>query len=160
MDAIEKELLLRDYESNFVERYCSSHEQALVSLFAALKVQNSSALVDFDAKFKAADILNTKVCFLFIFMHIDCVHLQIVALKKQKAAEQQKVEEEERKAQEEERQRLERIQRDGYALNESFGYKKDEYSWTQTWERIEVCKLTKNSQLAVYFLLVNCAATS
>ena len=52
---------MRDYEWDFVEKHCSTHKQALVSLFAALKVQNSSALVDFDAKLKAADILNTKV---------------------------------------------------------------------------------------------------
>ena len=135
MDTIEKELLLRDYLSDFVQKHCSTHEQAFVSLFAALKVQNSSALVDFNAKLKTANILNTKVCFLFIIMHIDCVHLQIDALKEQKAAEQRKAEEEEQKAQAKERERLERIKRDGFELYEPLGYKKDEYSFTH-WPRV------------------------
>ena len=63
MDSIEKESLLRDYESDFVEKHCSTHEQALVSLFAALKVQNSSALVDYDAKLKPPIFLIQRFAF-------------------------------------------------------------------------------------------------
>ena len=73
-------------------------------------------------------------------MRIDCAFLQINAYKAQKAAEQRKAEEAARKAHEKERERLERIARNRFEPVEPLGYKTDAYTFTQDFERVEVCQ--------------------